>query len=73
MTINQLQKYIIGVLQGWITNKSVLDKFSETADGKLLYNGMEIGNGGSNFITDEEHMTIVQENIIKYLVKKTGI
>lgn len=54
MTINQLQKYIVGVLQGWITNKSILDKFSETADGKLLYNGMEIGSGENNFITDEE-------------------
>lgn len=28
---------------------------------------------GANFITDEEHMTIVQEEIIKYLVEKTGI
>lgn len=48
MTLNQLQKYIVGVLQGWITNKTVLDKFSETADGKLLYNGIEIT------VTDEE-------------------
>lgn len=54
MTLNQLQQYIVGVLQGWVTNKSILDKFSETADGKLLYNGMEIGSGGDTFITDQE-------------------
>ena len=53
MTLKQLQKYIVGVLQGWIPNKSILDKFSETADGKLLFNGVEIGNGG-NLVTDEE-------------------
>lgn len=49
MTLNQIQQYIVGVLHGWITNKSVLDKFSETTDGKLLYNGIEIGN-----VTDKE-------------------
>ena len=53
MTLKQLQKYIVGVLQGWMPNKSILDKFSETADGKLLFNGIEIGSGGS-FVTDEE-------------------
>lgn len=39
----------------------------------MLYNqngGMIFLCNGANFITDEEHMTIVQEKIIKYLVKE---
>lgn len=42
----------------------------------MLYNengGLIFLCNGANFITDEEHMTIVQEKIIKYLVEKTGI
>ena len=42
MTLQQLQTYTVKVLKGWFTNKSVLDKFSESEDGKLLYNGKEI-------------------------------
>ena len=42
----------------------------------MLYN--ELGGliflcNGGDFITDEEHMTLVQEKIIKYLVSKTKI
>lgn len=51
MTLSQIQTYIVGVLQGWFKNKSVLDKLSETEDGKLMYNGVEIGN---TQITNEE-------------------
>ncbi len=57
MTLAQLQRYIVGVLTGWVPNKSVLDKFSETADGRLLFNGVEVGSGNgtcSCFVTDEE-------------------
>ena len=42
----------------------------------MLYNeqgGLIFLCNGGDFITDEEHMTIVQEKIIKYLVSKTKI
>ena len=42
----------------------------------MLYNkegGIIFLCNGGNFITNEEHMTIVQEKIIKYLVSKTNI
>lgn len=48
MTLTQLQTYIVGVLKGWFTNKSTLDKFSESPDGKLLFNGVEIGASGES-------------------------
>lgn len=53
MSLTQLKTFIIGVLKGWFTNKSVLDKFSESPEGKLLYNGVEVGGVGSQ-VTDEE-------------------
>ena len=42
----------------------------------MLYNkngGLIFLCNGANFITNEEHMTIVQEKIIKFLVKKTNL
>ena len=44
MTLEQTKQFFIGVLNGWFTNKSVLDKFSES-NGKVLYDGSEIGSG----------------------------
>ena len=42
----------------------------------MLYNengGIIFLCNGADFITDEEHMTIVQEKIIKFLVEKTNL
>lgn len=42
----------------------------------MLYNkngGLIFLCNGANFITDEEHMTIVQEKVIRFLVEKTKI
>ena len=53
MSLTQLKTFIVGVLKGWFTNKSVLDKFSESPDGKLLYNGIEVGGSGSQVTSSE--------------------
>ena len=53
MSLSQLKTFIVGVLKGWFTNKSVLDKFSESPDGKLLYNGVEVGSSGSQVTSSE--------------------
>ena len=37
MSLSQLKTFIVGVLKGWFTNKSVLDKFSESPEGKLFF------------------------------------
>ena len=53
MTLSQIQEYVISVLRGWLPNKSVLDKFTETDDGRLLYNGIEIYK--TNSVTNESN------------------
>lgn len=50
MTVAQLKTFIIGVLKGWFTNKSVLDEFTEVG-GKLMYKGIEVG-GTASYATD---------------------
>ena len=62
MSLTQLKTFIVGVLKGWFTNKSVLDKFSESPEGKLLYNGVEVGGAGSQ-VTDEEVTNTITETI----------
>ena len=62
MSLTQLKTFIVGVLQGWFTNKSVLDKFSESPDGKLLYNGVEVGGSGTQ-ITDTEVTQAVTDTL----------
>ena len=52
MTLNQLQTYIVGVLQGYFPNKAVLDKLSEGTDGTLLFDGQPIS--GEALVTDAE-------------------
>lgn len=61
MSLSQLQTYIVGVLKGWFTNKSVLDKFSESEDGKLLFNGVEVGTTSTT--TDEQVTQAVTDTI----------
>ena len=62
MSLTQLKTFIVGVLKGWFTNKSVLDKFSESEDGKLLYNGVEVGGSGIQ-VTDEEVTQTVTDTL----------
>ena len=62
MSLTQLKTFIIGVLKGWFTNKSVLDKFSESEDGKLLYNGVEISSSGTQ-VTDTEVTQAVTDTL----------
>lgn len=62
MSLTQLKTFIVGVLKGWFTNKSVLDKFSESEDGKLLYNGVEVGSSG-NQVTDTEVTQAVTDTL----------
>ena len=62
MSLTQLKTFIVGVLKGWFTNKSVLDKFSESEDGKLLYNGIEVGSSGAQ-VTDTEVTQAVTDTL----------
>ena len=62
MSLTQLKTFIVGVLKGWFTNKSVLDKFSESEDGKLLYNGVEISSSGTQ-VTDTEVTQAVTDTL----------
>lgn len=61
MTLNQLQTYIIGVLQGYFPNKAVLDKLGESSDGTLLFNGAHISGG--TLVTDLEVQQAIAETL----------
>lgn len=41
-------------IQSQFTNKSILDKFTETADGKLLFNGVEVCMKDITIETEED-------------------
>lgn len=43
MNLSQVKQYTEGLLKKWFTNKKTLDKFSEDAEGELLYNNEELG------------------------------
>ena len=70
MSLSQLKTFIVGVLKGWFTNKSVLDKFSESEDGKLLYNGVEVGGSGTQ-VTDTEVTQAVTDTLTELNKTKT--
>ena len=70
MSLTQLKTFIVGVLKGWFINKSVPDKFSESEDGKLLYNGVEIGGSGTQ-ITDTEVTQAVTDTLTELNKPKT--
>ena len=59
MTLAQIKTLIVGVLKGWFTNKKILDKFSESTDGKLLYDGNDISSGDT--VEDSEVTTTITE------------
>lgn len=64
MTLTQLKTYIVGVLKGWFQNKAVLDKFSESESGELLYNGKPIGGGSSSTpVTNEQVSQAVTDTL----------
>lgn len=42
MTLDTVQRYVVGVLKGWFTNKAVVDKLEEDSEGMLLFNGQKI-------------------------------
>ena len=63
MTLNQLQTYIIAVLQGYFPNKAVLDKLSESADGTLLFNGQQIS--GETLVTDTELQQAIEDTLVE--------
>ena len=70
MSLSQLKTFIVGVLKGWFTNKLVLDKFSESEDGKLLYNGVEISSSGTQ-VTDTEVTQAVTDTLTELNKTKT--
>lgn len=61
MTLAQLQTYVVGVLQGYFPNKAVLDKLSESEDGTLLFNGMQIS--GEALVTDAELQQAIEDTL----------
>lgn len=52
MTLNQTKQLVTGVLRGWFTNKTILDKFSEDNNGNVLYNGNAVSQ--TETVTDQD-------------------
>lgn len=52
MTLTQVKNLLIGVLRGWFTNKTILDKIGENNSGEVTFNGVPISN--SNVVTDDQ-------------------
>ena len=62
MKLEQVKTFIVGVLKGWFTNKSVLDKLSESKSGKLLFDSKPIA-GSTEEITDEQITQAIADTI----------
>ena len=71
MTLAQIKTLLVGVLRGWFTNKKVLDKFSESGDGSLQYNGSVVGGNNTSY-TDEEISTAVTETLAELNNNSSG-
>lgn len=56
----KLKSYALATDLHTHTNKSVLDKLSETSDGTLLYNGSEVKGGGSDITVSEQTGNAIQ-------------
>lgn len=61
MTLEQVKTYTVGVLKGWFTNKSVLDKLSESDTGELLFDSKTISGGET--VTEEEITQAITDTI----------
>ena len=61
MTLEQIKTYTVGVLKGWFTNKSVLDKLSESDTGELLFDSKTISGGET--VTEEEITQAITDTI----------
>ena len=70
MTLAQIKTLLVGVLKGWFTNKKVLDKFSESETGELLYDSKTVG-GTSSSTTDEEVTQAIQDTLTELNATET--
>ena len=61
MTFEQTRTYIKGVLKKWFTNKTTLDKLTESSEGNLLFNGSPITL--TETIEDSAMTTAIEEDI----------
>ncbi len=61
MTFEQTRTYIKGVLKKWFTNKTTLDKLTESSEGILLFNGSPITP--TETIEDSAMTTAIEEDI----------
>lgn len=61
MTFEQTRTYIKGVLKKWFTNKTTLDKLTESSEGNLLFNGSPITT--TETIKDSAMTTAIEEDI----------
>ena len=69
MTLAQVKTFIVGVLKGWFTNKSVLDKLSESEEGELLFDSKAISS--TEEITDEEITQAITDTITELNTEET--
>lgn len=64
LTLTQLKTYTASVLKGWLTNKDILDKISESEAGNMLYNGKEIvGSSSSQTVVGKKKYPITATSV----------